>query len=404
MNATPLLAVALVGAITVQEADSSPPAGERMRVRLELHDEPSDPRFGSLTVEGLAPELLQQLSEAELDPRSWSEVLSLRVAGAPPGAPPILASHVVNDGALLLRPRFLPRGGLELTASFDGARLSELLRLEGDPLPVLEERLALPVADLEPSTVVQAVFPSSSQVPENLLRIYLHFSAPMRAAEVPRHVHLYDARGREVELPFVEVDGGLWDPEQRRLTLFFHPGRVKRGVGPNVALGPPLRSGESYTLVVDRELRDARGLPLAEPFRATLVVGPPDHRSPEPARWSLTPPVGRKGALVVDLDEPVDHALLGRLLTVRRAAGDRVAGSTAISHGERRWSFVPDDGWQAGEYLLEVSPALEDRAGNTPGALFETPTGSGASRRDGDEGSREPTLLPFRVHLPALAD
>lgn len=50
---------------------------------------------------------------------------------------------------------------------------------------------------------------------------------------------------------------GLWDPEGRRLTLFLHPGRIKRGVAMHEALGLALRPGRRYRLVVDREAEDA---------------------------------------------------------------------------------------------------------------------------------------------------
>jgi hypothetical protein len=52
-----------------------------------------------------------------------------------------------------------------------------------------------------------------------------------------------------------------WDA-RRRVRL--DPGRLKRGVGPNRELGPPLKVGEAYTLAVGTEMTDSCGRPLRE--------------------------------------------------------------------------------------------------------------------------------------------
>ena len=46
----------------------------------------------------------------------------------------------------------------------------------------------------------------------------------------------------------------LWDQGFRRLTMTFDPGRIKRGLTSNEAIGPPLAEGKHYTLVIDRRL------------------------------------------------------------------------------------------------------------------------------------------------------
>ncbi len=43
-----------------------------------------------------------------------------------------------------------------------------------------------------------------------------------------RHIQLRDAKGKAVELPFLELGEELWNPDMTRLTLFIDPGRVKR--------------------------------------------------------------------------------------------------------------------------------------------------------------------------------
>ena len=80
-------------------------------------------------------------------------------------------------------------------------------------------------------------------------------------------------------LPFVELEQELWNRDQTRLTLLFDPGRIKRGVKPNVDMGPVLLEGHRYTLVIDRDLKDANGAPLAK--RLSVTSSPWDPPSAE---------------------------------------------------------------------------------------------------------------------------
>ena len=99
---------------------------------------------------------------------------------------------------------------------------------------------------------MEEVFPSAPELPSNTLKFYIHFSAPMSRGEASRHIHWLDKSGKPTGLPFLIADE-LWDSEQQRLTLFFDPGRIKRGIDANEKFGPPIREGEEYTLVIDRE-------------------------------------------------------------------------------------------------------------------------------------------------------
>ncbi|MGH9319786.1 MAG: Ig-like domain-containing protein [Vicinamibacteria bacterium] len=291
---------------------------------------------------------------------SAASSFSVRVEGADPEAPSVAGSYVSEDEGVRFRPRFPFTAGLSYRSRFEDVELV----------------FTMPEPDPGEPPRVEAIYPSNAEVPENLLRLYVHFSRPMRAKDVHRHVHLYDADGGEVPLPFVEVETGLWDTEGRRLTLFFHPGRIKRGVGPNAALGPPLRAGSTYRLVVDREMKDARGYELESAFERELRVGPPDRSSPDPSRWKLIPPGEASSALHVAFDEPLDRALLLRWLRIETGSGDAVSGTSSADVEEGGFTFTPDEPWPVGSYRLVVHPEIEDLAGNTPGRLFDVEAGS----------------------------
>lgn len=301
----------------------------------------------------------------------------------PPGQPPILGSTTLEGDVLHYRPRFPLVVGLEHFARFDGTLLGE---------PACGLKFALLERELEPSTRVVSVDPGGDEAPANLLRIYVTFSDAMHARDVQQHFQILDAEGQRVLDPFVNIPDGLWDRDQRRLTLFFDPGRIKRGVGPNELLGPPLQPGEEYRLVVDADLEDARGARLIAPFTWTFRTAADDRVSPDPATWTLIPPRAATAPVELLFGEPLDRALLERLIHVEDETGAVLAGEVRVTEGGGRWAWTPRAPWQDGEHTLVIDPALEDLAGNAVGHLFE--------ERLADESTREPpqpARLRFRV-------
>ena len=285
-----------------------------------------------------------------------SGALNVYVDAAGPDAPAVLGSTSVENGALVFRPRFPFRPGVKYRAVCNGGA------------PVIFE---IPKPAAAPDAVVEHIYPSASVLPENQLKLYIHFSRPMSRGEAARRIALLDAKGRKLELPFLELEEELWDPEGKRLTLFFDPGRIKRGLVPHNEAGTPLEAGRRYTLVIDASWPDASGTPMREGARKTFTAGPADREPPDPGRWAVLPPrAGGREPLVLDFPEPLDNALLHRLLAVRGESGP-VAGRIAVDREERRWSFVPDNPWIRGRYRIEVGTWLEDLAGNRIGKPFD---------------------------------
>ena len=222
------------------------------------------------------------------------------------------------------------------------------------------------------ANVVSHIYPSAEQLPENQLKFYLHFSAPMSRGEAYRHIHLLDGKGHEVEGAFLELGEELWDREMVRFTLLCDPGRVKRGLKPREELGPVLQESGHYTLVVDRAWRDAAGNPLADSARKSFGVLAPDDLPIDPAAWKVEPPsAAGRDPLVVRFGESLDHSLLQRVLEVQSADGEKVAGAIDVVDSETCWRFRPQEPWLPGDYRLVVRTTLEDLAGNSIGKTFE---------------------------------
>ena len=352
-----------------------------VRPDISLDRSGDAPRFA---VTGLPREELDRLRGADAKPDRWQDVFSVHVAGRKGTKPPVplFGDYRVKGDALLFEPRFPLKDGLTYRA---------VLRVSGR---TIEESFALPVRASSPSTVVRRVYPTRGVVPENLLKFYLHFSAPMARGEAYRRIRLLKADGRPVELPFLELDEELWDPAGTRLTVFFDPGRIKRGLKPREEVGPVLEEGKAYTLVIDREWLDASGRPLKVGFRRPITSAAPDDVQPDAKNWELRPPrAGTRDPLTVRFSEPLDHAMLERVLWVVDKAGKPVAGAIEVDSEETRWRYRPRTPWRPGGYALVAETTLEDLAGNSIGRPFEVDVFRSVDRRI----PRRTVRLPFEV-------
>ncbi|HVZ21791.1 MAG TPA: hypothetical protein VG871_12045, partial [Vicinamibacterales bacterium] len=239
---------------------------------------------------------------------------------------------------------------------------------------------------------VTQVYPSANVLPSNQLRLYIYFSAPMSRGEAERHIHMLDASGavlRGVFLPGEE----LWDPNDTRLTMTFDPGRIKRDLTSNRAMGPPIAEGKRYTLVIDREWRDANGQPMAEAYKKTFRGGPAVRQPPDPRTWALTTPAaGTRAPLVVHFGRPMNYPLLQRTLKVAGPRG-AIAGTVAVAREESEWRFTPHDPWPAGAARLLIDNTLEDLAGNKIGQPFDIDVFESVTERI----TTSTSSLPFEI-------
>jgi hypothetical protein len=285
----------------------------------------------------------------------WQSMLTV-YAGAG-DVPAMLGTYAVDGGSLVFRPRFPLAPGMHVRAVFQAPGQA----------PV-EAAFDLPKAAPPVSTTrVAHVYPSTNLLPENQLKFYIYFSAPVQKGEAWSRIHLLNQEGRAVELPFLEIDQELWDRDNTRLTVLFDPGRIKRGLLPLKEMGPAIEAGKSYTLAIDREWPDAQGAPLAEPFRKAFRVGPPDREPIDTAKWRIgAPRAGTREPLTIAFGESLDYALLQHGIALRN-----VAGTAEVGRDETEWRFTPGQPWTDREYQVTVETALEDLAGNRVGRAFD---------------------------------
>ena len=293
-------------------------------------------------VRDLPRDVVEQVARTHRSPHQWHAFFSVHVENE--RAAPILGDYRAIDGVLWLVPSFPPERGVRYVAVFQPAALEGETAAAVD-LPPEPVRAYLEVADrttAPPATRVSGVHPSTSEIPENLLRFYVHFTAPMSRGEVLRWVRLEDSTGEPIEAAFLALGEELWDRHATRLTVLLDPGRIKSGLRPRAELGRALAKGDQVTIAIDGRWPDASGRPLAEGLRRSFRVVAADLAPPDPVLWRLEPPLaGGRAPLRIALGEPLDHALLKRLVWVEDEAGQRLAGSIALGDDERTWSFTP---------------------------------------------------------------
>jgi len=224
-------------------------------------------------------------------------------------------------------------------------------------------KFSVPVAATAPKLI--AVYPSTDSLPENLLKIYLSFSKPMVEGHSLNYVFLQDEKGDSLPNTFLDLNPELWNEDGTMLTIWFDPGRIKRELQPNRKLGPPMKKGGHYKLVVSAGWPDKEGRQLEETFTKTIFAVNRDSSSPNPEKWNLViPQPGTNEALEIDCGEAMDYVLLQNCIHVADHIGKTLNGTISISTDQRRWLFVPLHPWIAGEYSLQVESRLEDLAGN----------------------------------------
>ncbi len=339
-----------------------------------------------VSVQNLYPVLVAPLSGR------MASLLRVKVAeaGGPDDDPPdVLGDYEMLGDAVRFIPHFAFDCGVLFRAILD---LRPLGRPGLTDVQTLEFSFSRDTRTAE--TKVCHVFPSGDVLPANLLRFCVRFSSPMRRGRARHNIQIYGSDGELALDALYQAPVELWDRNMTCLTILLDPGRLKRGLGPNQMLGPPLKAGQRYTLAIGTGMMDVQGRPLCEPFYKSFSVSEAVRASIGIENWRLSPPAaGNHDPLELTFPRPLDWAQLWRAITVVSETGQPLSGCIDIGLGETRWRFTPDKPWQARAHSVRVAPGLEDICGNTSYGPFDGPI------RSADEVALETAIrtIPFIV-------
>ena len=383
---------------TLTNACASPEPGP-VSVQITLQPQTSAATPARVEISGLFDADLETLRDRPPTEGEWASLLRVFVDGAGESSldepPAVLGRYAVTDSMITFTPQFPFDTGRSYRVVFAPSHLPRPRQTAA-----ITAIVGLPAVSTEP-TVVVAVHPSADVVPENLLRIYIEFSAPMGNGIGVDFVKLVELSGQEGSAERVEpgaflpVEANFWSPDHTRYTLFFDPGRVKDDILPNRQSGRPLRAGRRYAIDVAASWTDANGRPLAAGYRHTFRAGPAIDQPITVADWKIEAPAeGTRDPLTVRFPWPLDHGILVRALSVETADQRRIEGIVALDVHDAGWTFIPSTPWKPGTYNLVAQGFLEDPQGNQIGRAFEAPADE---RPPTGEGADAPSRLPFAV-------
>ncbi|MEN0086934.1 MAG: hypothetical protein AAF737_00690 [Pseudomonadota bacterium] len=310
---------------------------------------------GSLVLPAAAGDPVELLLQSL--PLEGSEARHLRVfVGSPDmcceGKTPIAGTYAIDGRTLTFDPAFDFIAGQTYT-----------VQSHEQTINLSSFTIAL-AGDASASGVV-AIYPSGAEIPENTLRFYIEFSSPMMPHRAGDFIKLVNSEGVEDAAAFMLFTQELWNEDRTRLTLLMDPGRIKRGVAQNVALGPALLEGERYSIVVEGGWPRARGELSAPGFEKTFTVSSALRTLPDTDSWKVQPPtVATKEPVIITFDRPFDRQLAQNAIMVRDAQGQPILGTTSVESHETSWRFEPEEPWAARTIHVVVDPHLEDVAGN----------------------------------------
>lgn len=365
----------------------------RLRPTLQVDHDAYPGGAACIGVHNLDPERVVFLAKHRQADRLLPTALRVKVIEpARPACadlPDVVGRYEILEGGLRFIPHFPFESAVRYCARFDPRSLWRATRSD-----VLTLEFSLPDRKACEPAAVCGVFPSAEALPENLLRFYVCFSHSMQRGRAEQQVRLLGADGRPVPDVLYRPPIELWDRSMRCLTVLLDPGRLKRWVGPNRELGPPLQVGQRYALAIGPEMIDASGRALRRHFYKPFVAAEAVREPVAVAHWKVLPPVAKsRQPLAILFPRQLDWAMLWRAIAVVPEDGPPIPGRVSLDHGERRWCFAPERPWAAGSYVIRVASYLEDVCGNSIRSAFDRPL------RPGSHLTVEVAncVIPFRV-------
>jgi hypothetical protein len=329
-------------------------------------------------VKDLDAEVLHTFQRYHNRQRDWQEVFPIAMAGGNM----VQGEYQVYKTSVSFSPRFPLSRGAEYRAAFYLNDLTENYNEIYQPKTISETltlEFIVPAYQHSDPAVI-AVYPSANVLPENQLKFHIAFNSSMTMGEIFKRVKLVNSKGKLVDKAFLVLDQELWDNEMKVATILLDPGRIKRGLRPNIEMGTALRRDEKYTLIIEPGWKDVNDNMTSKEFQKQFTVTTADRNIPNHDQWELLSPAASSSPLIVELKESMDYVMLPESFMVLDSRGHRVNGKFELLNNESAIGFIPDADWKDGTYTLYVNPLLEDLAGNNLNRLFDEDISEGKTR------------------------
>jgi Bacterial Ig-like domain len=270
---------------------------------------------------------------------------------------PMSGEYTITDDAVIFRPLIAFTHGLKYEVRLINKIISEI---------------EIPANNVQDAPAVTSIYPTHDSLPMNLLKIYIEFSKPMQEGQSAKNIIVIKNGHDTIPSIFLDLEPELWNKESTILTLWLDPGRVKRDLQPNKAMGSPLQYGATYRVLIKSDWPDAEGVSLENEYRKDFMVGLRDTVSPDPKLWTIhSPEAGTMDPLKINLHESLDYVLLKNAVRIVDHKGNMVNAVTGTEAEETILTITPSAAWSSGDYTIEIESRLEDLAGNNLNRLFD---------------------------------
>lgn len=295
-----------------------------------------DSAMNTDSVQGMAKELLKmtQIINGKLAP--------VNVSG----------KYAIKEGAIIFSPLTKLGAGLEFEITYGSAT-----KKYKTPKRTL---YTLPA-------YVEAVFPSSQNVPRNILFFHIQFSTSMRYdISGYENVRILDNSG--TELPLLWRQRSYWLEDQKLLVLMIHPGKVKRGIEMDI----PFQIGETYTLEVLPTMKDVQGKNIAQPYQHPFTITKEDYDSPKILFDDFKlPKADSRKPITLLFSEGMDHSSILSGVKVYDANNQQMEGVFSWDANDQVFDFTPNKPWGIGKYEIVFEKKVCDFANNRLNRPFE---------------------------------
>lgn len=338
------------------------------------------PDFSEINITSLPPSLASHLSVQEFEQEDWSSFFGVFVLDGEnvtwnPNDFAINGSYQVEDDRITFTPNHPFLRETNYYIRFNYLDIPGIKASEPEAVREVSSTLSkeFTIANTPgPATFVEGIYPSTNSIPRNLLKFYVQLSASMIEGNLLNNVHIVNAEGDTLKHIFLEIPQELWDTENKRATIIFDPGRVKRGLDLREEFGAAFEVGKTYTLVINNNWLDGEQKKLRESYSKTFSVVEDDRSRPNPDNWTvIEPKEGTKQPVSLEFDEPFDYALLQRIISVRDENDLRIPGKATLGELEKSWTFTPFQAWSGKQYYIQIESILEDLAGNNLNTVFD---------------------------------
>ena len=243
------------------------------------------------------------------------------------------------------------------------------------------------------ATEVADIRPTAAEVPCNLLRLYVWFSAPMSEGYAAGNVRLAGDGGPRSPEPCCPASMSCGTPPVAGSPSCWTPPASSAAW---LATGRPvtrcdLASHSGWSSTAGSVMR--KDSPCEADAQRRYEVGGEERRHVDPASWLLTvPPAGTSEPVQVAFGRPLDHGLLARCLHVAGPGGELTPRHRCRSAPGNSMAAGAPPGLGTGSRQLIVDPVLEDLAGNSVSRVFDRDL----TRPKDEPRQARPVTVPFR--------